>query len=201
MSCITSGNSWLISLFGRENANEARQLVLSSRLRVMEGRRPTSSEARTPSCSDRPWRGQSTEATTQQEQMAGRGGDGEARLAGEAGKVACQLPGHLDGAHGTGTGRSGSFNTAPSLRAEGAWTPRLSGSPADSRRCSSALVSVVQPTFHLLCLRIQHLLFPRKRTRTERNRKEMSGNLFLSPEGISVRKPKRARRLTWLFYN
>lgn len=36
-SRITSGYSWLISLFWRENANEARQLVLSSWLGVMEG--------------------------------------------------------------------------------------------------------------------------------------------------------------------
>lgn len=36
-SHITSGYSWLISLFWRENANEARQLVLSSWLGVMEG--------------------------------------------------------------------------------------------------------------------------------------------------------------------
>lgn len=36
-SRITSGYSWLISLFWRENANEARQLVLSSWRGVMEG--------------------------------------------------------------------------------------------------------------------------------------------------------------------
>lgn len=47
---------------GEKNANEARQLALSSQLRVMEGPRPTSSEALTPSYSDRPWRGESREA-------------------------------------------------------------------------------------------------------------------------------------------
>lgn len=47
---------------GEKNANEARQLVLSSRLRVMEGPGPTSSEALTPSCPDRPRRGDSREA-------------------------------------------------------------------------------------------------------------------------------------------
>lgn len=50
------------------------------------GAEAASSEALPPACSDRPWRGQSADAAELREQMAGRGGDAEARLAGEAGE-------------------------------------------------------------------------------------------------------------------
>lgn len=84
-----------------KNANQARQLVLSSRLRVMEGPRPTSSEACTPACSDRPWRAGSRRLQEQQEQMARRGKMEEPSLQKRLGKGGVSAAGQSDTVHGT----------------------------------------------------------------------------------------------------
>lgn len=86
----------------KKNANQARQLVLSSRLRVMEGPRPTSSVARTPACSDRSWREGSRRLQEQREQMARRGKMEEPGLLERLRKGGVSAAGPSDTVQGTG---------------------------------------------------------------------------------------------------
>lgn len=76
--------------------------MLSSRLRVMEGPGPTSSEACTPACSDRPWRVESRRLPEQQEQMARRGKMDEPNLLERLGKGGVSAAGQSDTVHRIG---------------------------------------------------------------------------------------------------
>lgn len=97
----------------------------------MERPRPTSSEALTPPCSDRPRRGPSGEAAgaAGADGRAGRG-RGSPAGCGDGGEVGCQSPGQPDGARRTGTGRPRAPDTAAHVRAQGPvgargrWDPR-----------------------------------------------------------------------------
>lgn len=68
----------------------------------MEGLRPTSSEACTAACSDRPWRAGSRRLQEQQEQMARRGKMEEPGLLERLGKGGVSAAGQSDTVHGTG---------------------------------------------------------------------------------------------------
>lgn len=85
----------------------------------MEGPRPTSSEACTPACSDRPWRAGSTRLQEQQEQMARRGKMEEPGLLERLRKGGVSAAGQSDAVHGTGR-TCGSFQQHCRLQSGGA---------------------------------------------------------------------------------
>lgn len=140
------------------------------RLRVMEGLRPTSAEALTPSRSDRPWRGQKKGAAEQREQMARRGaGWSSPTCWRDWEKVACQSPGQSAGAQGT------VLHPATYLRASGARGCRLKASPAKGHCSSSSLAFPAQPLSSVSASVLSTSAFPPQSGSRWRSREEGVG--------------------------
>lgn len=157
--------------------------MLSSRQRVMEGPRPTSSEARTPSCSDRPRRGQSAELPSSRNRWLG--GEkmerpGSPKRLGKGGVSAARA------VRWSAQDRDGALGILPQCS-----FLKGRGSPGSSRRGSqppAATVPRLWPTWpslrFLSCVCALNICFLPKRGAVAREEEKGQGgeNSFLSPQ-------------------
>lgn len=166
------------------------------RLRVMEGLRPTSAEALTPSRSDRPWRGQRRGAAEQREQMARRGaGWSSPTCWRDWEKVACQSPGQSAGAQGT------VLHPATYLRASGARGCRLKASPAKGHCSSSSLAFPARPLSSVSASVFSTSAFPPKADRGGDQERKESGERPVLSLGMNLSLQLQARKTPNFYFS